>query len=759
MAMKSYLMACLMLLGFQFASRQGASQNLLYDGDFTTTTSITPLGAPPVPLNTWCSWKNEATVSNFNASVTGGVCKVSFSNAGNTSWEVQLSQYGFTLEPGYHYRLSFDVKADAPRSFGVYFGENEGNWTNLNAANYIQSAGIEWQTNTIEWDIWQTFPVNKLSFEMGAENIPMYFDNIVLEKLNALPIPNIDIIGTSVPPYDWSVGVNMETTDGINYTLSNYTLVQGELKFRQNQDWAINWGATTFPSGFGYQDGPNIPIPPGTYNISFNRLTGVYNFECQGCLPAIGIIGSAVPPNYWNDDVKMLTTDGIMYRLDNMDLVYGELRFRQNSSWTINWGGTTFPIGIGEINSPFNIQIPAGNYDITFNRLTGEYAFMLNIPSIGILGSALNGWNDDIDMQSTDGNYYTLMSQEFSDGEVKFRQDNDWSVNWGGTDFPGGGAYQNGPNIPIPAGKYNVYFYRLWNYYYFERICPDPVLVCPENIVVDADANMCGATVTYTAPYPADNCGYFYIYQMEGLPSGAVYPVGTTTNTYQMFHYNTGKSVTCSFTVTVADQMKPVITDVSTSVASLWPPNHQMVDVQVNYNLSDNCIIIDSAITVTSNEAENGMGDGDATPDWKVMNPHLVQLRAERSGKGSDRIYTITISAKDASGNIATAMTTVLVPHNATGKKGSVDATDDAIGTLSATVTPNPSGQYFNLKITSNSNAPITIKVMDINGRVMNTVYAKNNQSVRFGENLKAGIYLVEILQGTQKTICRVVKL
>jgi hypothetical protein len=46
-----------------------------------------------------------------------------------------------------------------------------------------------------------------------------------------------------------------------------------------------------------------------------------------------------------------------------------------------------------------------------------------------------------------------------------------------------------------------------------------------------------------------------------------------------------------------------------------------------------------------------------------------------------------------------------------------------------------------------------------MSGRIMNTLYASDNQSVRFGENLKAGIYMVEILQGTQKTMCRIVKL
>lgn len=52
------------------------------------------------------------------------------------------------------------------------------------------------------------------------------------------------------------------------------------VKFRANNSWEINWGATAFPSGTGLQDGPNIPISEaGTYRVRFNHLTGVYSFE------------------------------------------------------------------------------------------------------------------------------------------------------------------------------------------------------------------------------------------------------------------------------------------------------------------------------------------------------------------------------------------------------------------------------------------------------------------------------------------------
>ena len=52
-----------------------------------------------------------------------------------------------------------------------------------------------------------------------------------------------------------------------------------QVKFRQNQDWSVNWGGGYFPAGVGYQDGPNINVAAGNYTIHFNCATSSYWFE------------------------------------------------------------------------------------------------------------------------------------------------------------------------------------------------------------------------------------------------------------------------------------------------------------------------------------------------------------------------------------------------------------------------------------------------------------------------------------------------
>jgi hypothetical protein len=120
--------------------------------------------------------------------------------------------------------------------------------------------------------------------------------------------------------------------------------------------------------------------------------------------------------------------------------------------------------------------------------------------------------------------------------------------------------------------------------------------------------------------------------------------------------------------ITVQDTRAPTIA-MHISPATLWPPNHTMHVVSRGIAASDAC---DSApallVTVVSDEPENGLGDGDTAPDWSVQQtaPFVfnVWVRSERSGREDGRVYTIRAAATDGSGNGASSVGTVSVPHN-----------------------------------------------------------------------------------------------
>jgi glycosidase len=111
------------------------------------------------------------------------------------------------------------------------------------------------------------------------------------------------------------------------------------------------------------------------------------------------------------------------------------------------------------------------------------------------------------------------------------------------------------------------------------------------------------------------------------------------------------------------DTTAPSIGAPSASPSVLTAPNHTMRDVSVGYAASDDSGALTCSLSVTSNEPVNGTGDGDTAPDWEVLGPDLVRLRAERSGRGAGRVYTITVTCADAAGNATSRTTTVTVPH------------------------------------------------------------------------------------------------
>lgn len=128
--------------------------------------------------------------------------------------------------------------------------------------------------------------------------------------------------------------------------------------------------------------------------------------------------------------------------------------------------------------------------------------------------------------------------------------------------------------------------------------------------------------------------------------------------------------VSSEITVEVVDTGPPTLAPVSNKTI-LWPPNHQMEDITIEANAWDNSGIMPTlTASVYSNEPEEGLGDGDMTPDWTepVIDQEngiiSLQLRAERSGSGDGRIYTISITAEDQSGNTSTVNIEIIVPHD-----------------------------------------------------------------------------------------------
>ena len=100
------------------------------------------------------------------------------------------------------------------------------------------------------------------------------------------------------------------------------------------------------------------------------------------------------------------------------------------------------------------------------------------------------------------------------------------------------------------------------------------------------------------------------------------------------------------------------------SSATLWPPNHSMVSIDVLVLAPGDSPVTVSIDSIFQDEPVNGLGDGDTSPDAEGIGTRTASLRAEREGGGNGRVYTVSFTASLNDGEKCEGSVTVGVPHN-----------------------------------------------------------------------------------------------
>jgi len=163
-----------------------------------------------------------------------------------------------------------------------------------------------------------------------------------------------------------------------------------------------------------------------------------------------------------------------------------------------------------------------------------------------------------------------------------------------------------------------------------------------------------GCTVTVTSPtatigtvaYPTATTWQAAV---SALSDGANIIGAATVDT-------AGNQATTTATI-VVKTTAPVVT-VTASPATLWPPNHKLVPVTVRANILSSATDTESVLITISDEY--GKYNYKDLPSGST-----VYLEAWRNGNDMDgRVYTVTATATDKAGNKATAVTSVVVPHD-----------------------------------------------------------------------------------------------
>ena len=169
----------------------------------------------------------------------------------------------------------------------------------------------------------------------------------------------------------WATNDYLAGEDGVHFTGFMY-LNQNGFKFCTQPEWkGTNYGAN-FDTA---KDAANITM---TEEASYYKVDVDLESKSYVLTPitTIGIIGSA-SPNGWDSDVDMTyvpynaeTKELGYWEAKNITLASGEIKFRANDDWAINWGGDVNAL----IQGGDNISVDAGTYDIKLYAWANGYA-------------------------------------------------------------------------------------------------------------------------------------------------------------------------------------------------------------------------------------------------------------------------------------------------------------------------------------------------------------------------------------------------
>ena len=169
--------------------------------------------------------------------------------------------------------------------------------------------------------------------------------------------------------------------------------------------------------------------------------------------PVLYMAGDA---NGWNQIDYLSSEDGVHFT-GYMYLNQNGFKFCTQKDWDgTNYGGAFF----GESEDNIMMTQEAGFYQVDVDLSAKTYT--LSPFNIGIIGNATpSGWASDTDMTyNPTERCWEIKGVELSDGEMKFRANDDWALSWGGE--LDNLTTQNGPNIAVTAGTYDIKLYIDW---------------------------------------------------------------------------------------------------------------------------------------------------------------------------------------------------------------------------------------------------------------------------------------------------------
>ncbi len=232
-----------------------------------------------------------------------------------------------------------------------------------------------------------------------------------------------------------------------------YAPGSGGLKLTSDHSWDDPHTFGDNGSGALTNPGANIPVPAeGYYLVKANLGDMSYSLT----LTTWGVIGDATP-GAWDSQTDMVYDPVTkIFSLGLHMTSGGAFKFRGTSDWAVNYGSDLADgkLAAGAGNIPVSLE---ADYAITLDLShPNEYTYSAN--SWGIIGDATaGGWDSDQNMTWDAANQVFTATIDLGAGEMKFRANDAWTINYGGTDL--NALVAGGVNIAIStAGNYTITF-------------------------------------------------------------------------------------------------------------------------------------------------------------------------------------------------------------------------------------------------------------------------------------------------------------
>lgn len=364
----------------------------------------------------------------------------------NTSWAEP--DFGFDAAPTY--KLLVDLATgDFSGAVTLDIGDNlEKTFTTVELNSIALGLGAEADTASDLALKLQGFVGGQLLIDSSSKAINVTPYSSILDLTTRW-----GVVGSGANDWGATPDLPFFTTSTAGILAAYVTLIDGEIKFREDNLWTNNYGDTgvdgTLDAG-----GDNITVTAGSYKILMNLNDLTYTMESF----SIGIVGSAY--NDWGATPDFaLTYDSYSDQFRGIvKLLDGEMKLRMNNEWTTDYGDTGAD-GVLDLGGD-NIATSAGRYIITVNLNDFSYSLQAIDHIWGLVGSAYNDWGATSDALFTrdwsqpNDNIWVLNNVTLLEGEYKFRSNEAWALNYGDTGADGT-LDDGGDNIISIAGTYS----------------------------------------------------------------------------------------------------------------------------------------------------------------------------------------------------------------------------------------------------------------------------------------------------------------